>query len=221
VGGAINNGGLVLAWAGEALAPELGQYPENELLEQAAAVPPGCGGLIMLPYLQGERAPRWSSLPRGAYIGLARDHHRGHLVRAALEGVCQQLRLVLQAMRAAGNDVREIRATGGFARSSLWRQMLADVLDMPIWFPAGHEGSSFGAALLGMEALGMVPSIDVSADLVQLSDPVMPNPAAAATYTCLQPVFAQLYDALVPTFTSLRTLAPKLPLPPPPTTSSE
>ena len=61
-------------------------------------------------------------------------------------------------MRDAGNEVHEIRATGGFARSALWRQMLADVLGMPVGYPAGHEGSAFGAALLGMQALGMVDS---------------------------------------------------------------
>ena len=135
VGGAVNNGGLVLDWCGDALAPELDKGHEDELLRQAGAVPPGSGGLIMLPYLQSERAPHWSSFPSGAYIGLTREHRRGHLIRAALEGVCQQLALVVESVRGAGNDVREIRATGGFARSALWRQMLADVLGMPIGLP--------------------------------------------------------------------------------------
>ena len=80
----------------------------------------------MLPYLLSERAPHWSPLPRGAYVGLTRAHRREHLVRAALEGVCQQLALVLASIRDAGNEVREVRATGGFARSALWRQMLAE-----------------------------------------------------------------------------------------------
>jgi gluconokinase len=212
VGGAINNGGVVLDWAGEALAPDLGGESEEALLELAAQAPVGSGGLIMLPYLLSERAPHWSSLPRGAYIGLTREHRRPHLVRAALEGVCQQLALVLQSMRAAGNEVREVRATGGFARSALWRQMLADVLGMEIKFTTAHEGSSFGAALLGMQALGMVPSIDVAADLVQVERTVRPRAAAAATYASLLPVFSELYGALAPTFVSLRRLAPSLPV---------
>jgi gluconokinase len=212
VGGAINNGGLVLNWAGEALAPDLGDDPYEALLDLAASVPAGCGGLIMLPYLQSERAPHWSSLPRGVYIGLTREHRREHLVRAALEGVCQQLATVLNSVRAAGNEVREIRATGGFSRSPLWRQMLADVLGLDVGFPAGHEGSSFGAALLGMQALGMIESIDIAADLVQIEQTVHPDPAAAAVYAELRPVFIELYNALVPAFTSLRRLAPGLPL---------
>jgi gluconokinase len=212
VGGAINNGGLVLEWAGDALAPELGDGREEALLALAADVPAGCGGLIMLPYLLSERAPHWSSIPRGAYIGLTREHRREHLLRAALEGVCQQLAVVLNSMRAAGNEVREIRATGGFARSPLWRQMLADVLGRDVGFPAGHEGSSFGAALLGMQALGLIESIDIAADLIKITETVRPDPAAAGVYAQLQPVFVELYNALVPTFTSLRRLSPSLAL---------
>ncbi|MFG3703953.1 gluconokinase [Micromonospora sp. NPDC047670] len=216
VGGAINNGGIVLDWLGDALAPELGEHAEEELLALAAEAPVGSGGLIMLPYLLNERAPHWSALPRGAYVGLTHGHRRAHLVRAGLEGVCQQLALVLASVRAAGNEVREIRASGGFARSPLWRQMLADVLGMPVGFPAGREGSSFGAALLGMEALGLVASIDVAADLVHIEQTARPAPAAAATYAGLLPLFSELYAALVPTFTSLRRLAPGLPPEPPP-----
>jgi gluconokinase len=211
VGGAINNGGVVLQWAGDALAPDLGDQPEEALLALAGSVPAGSGGLVMLPYLLGERAPHWSSLPRGAYVGLTREHRRGHLVRAALEGVCQQLALVLVSMRAAGNEVRQVRATGGFARSPLWRQMLADVLGIDVAFTAASEGSSFGAALLGMQALGLVESIDVAADLVQVESTVQPEPAAAATYAALAPMFAELYDALTPAFRTLRRLEPGLP----------
>ncbi|MFD2764243.1 gluconokinase [Micromonospora eburnea] len=220
VGGAINNGGIVLEWAGEALAPELGEHAEEQLLDLAAHAPVGSGGLIMLPYLLSERAPHWSAVPRGAYVGLSRGHRREHLVRAALEGVCQQLALVLASVRAAGNEVREIRASGGFARGRVWRQILADVLGMPVRFPAGHQGSSFGAALLGMQALGLIESIDVAADLVKIDETVRPDPASAATYAALLPLFSELYEALVPTYASLRRLAPSLPPEPPPTTAA-
>jgi gluconokinase len=206
VGGSINNGGVVLEWAGAALAPDLGEHPEKELLALAAEVPAGSEGLVMLPYLMSERAPHWSAVPRGAYVGLRRVHGRGHLVRAALEGVCQQLGLVLASLREAGNEVREVRATGGFARSELWRQMLADVLGMPVGFPAGDQGSAFGAALVGLEALGMISSIDLAADVLELRDRCEPDPIAAARYEELRPVFAGLYDALMPTFRLLRGL---------------
>ncbi len=208
VGGALNNGGVVLGWAHDALAPELGEDAPALLGELAATAPPGAGGLLMLPYLLGERAPHWSSLPRGAYVGLTRAHRREHLVRAALEGVCLQLALVLDSIESAVVDVREIRATGGFARSPFWRQLLADVLGMPVEFPAGHDGSSFGAALLGMEALGLVDSIDRAADLVQVESTTTPDAGDARLYAELRPVFGRLFDALTPAFEDLRRLAP-------------
>jgi gluconokinase len=215
VGGAINNGGVVLQWVQEALAPELAAHSEAELLDVAAHAPPGSEALIMLPYLLGERAPHWSPVPRGAYVGLTRAHRREHLVRAALEGVCQQLALVLQSLRDAGSAVREVRATGGFARSRLWRQMLCDVLGLPIGFPKGREGSGFGAALLGMEALGL-GSIDRAAQLIRIDEVLQPDRSAAATYAAMRPTFAGLYDALGPTFEALRRLD-KAPHPQPPT----
>jgi gluconokinase len=209
VGGAINNGGVVLQWAADALAPDLGggEHAAEALVELAARAPAGSAGLLMLPYLLSERAPHWSPLPRGAYVGLTRAHRREHLVRAALEGVCQQLALVLASLRDAGSAVREVRATGGFARSSLWRSILASALGMPVGFPSGHEGSAFGAALLGMEALGIVESIGVAADLVRIEDVVEPDADDAATYAAQLPTFAALYDALEPAFRSLQTLA--------------
>ena len=202
VGGAINNGGVVLDWVADALAPDLGDHAQGELLELAGQVPAGSEGLVMLPYLLSERAPHWSAVPRGAYVGLMRHHGRGHLVRAAVEGVCQQLAVVLASVRDAGNEIREVRATGGFARSTLWRQMLTDALGTDVGFPESREGSAFGAALLGMQALGLVESIEVAADLVQIDEVCHPGPDAAA-YELQRPVFSALYDALEPAFRAL------------------
>jgi gluconokinase len=190
VGGAINNGGVVLEWLGRAIAPELGA---REVLASAAQAPAGSEGLVMLPYLLGERAPQWSTTARGAYVGLTHRHGRPHLVRAALEGVCLQLALVLAALRDLG-EVSEVRATGGFARSALWRQMLADVFGLPIGFAANPEGSAFGAALLAMDALGLVQSIDRGADIMPVDEVVTPDPEAAAIYAELLPRFAELAD---------------------------
>ncbi|MDX6727308.1 MAG: gluconokinase [Baekduia sp.] len=215
VGGAVNNGGVVLQWAGDALAPDLGHHAEEELLALAAQAPAGSDGLLMLPYLLSERAPHWNTLPRGAYVGLTRAHRRPHLVRAALEGVCQQLALVLASLRDAGNAVREIRATGGFARSDLWRQMLCDTLGQDVGFTEGHEGSGFGAALLGMEALGVVASIDRAADLITMDEVHHPDPGAAAVYAAALPTFDALFEALTPAFTALRDLS-RTPRPDPP-----
>ncbi|MGZ4187836.1 MAG: gluconokinase [Solirubrobacteraceae bacterium] len=203
IGGAINNGGSVLEWLGRTL----GETEPERLLAPAAAVPPGSDGLVMLPYLLGERAPHWSTLPRGAYVGLKHSHGRGHLVRAALEGVCQQLALVYDSMRDAGNEPREVRATGGFTRSPLWRQILCDVLGVPIGFAAGEQGTAFGAALLGMAALGAVESVDIAAATVRITDEITPDPQAVSMYRRQRPLFAGLYGELEPAFRRLRALA--------------
>jgi gluconokinase len=102
-----------------------------------------------------------------------------------------------------------VRATGGFARSEFWRQLLADVLGMPVDFPAGHEGSSFGAALLGMEALELVGSIDLAADLVRVESTLTPDDGTKRLYDDVRPVFGRLFDALTPAFEDLRRLAPE------------
>lgn len=195
VGGAINNGGNVLRWLGEVVGGDLSD-PDSDLPRMAADVPPGAEGMLILPYLSGERAPHWSGSPHGAFLGLTQRHTRAHLVRAALEGVCLQLGLVLEAMRGAGLKLTELRATGGFARSPFWRQLLADVLDTPIGFAEGEQGSAAGAALLGHVALGHLRSVDEAAAAVHITEVVRPNPDTARFYRRLLPAFATTGDAV-------------------------
>ncbi len=203
VGGAVNNGGVVLEWAADALAPELTHDRERTLLELAAAVAPGSDGLLMLPNLLGERTPGPGGVTSGAYVGLRRHHGRGHLVRAALEGVCQQLALVLDAIRAAGHDVHEVHATGGFTAGALWPQILADTLALPVVVPAEGEGSARGAALVGLQALGFP---QVKAD--DAARTLAPDPAAGRVYARIRPVIRDLAAALGPVDATLH--------PPPP-----
>jgi gluconokinase len=203
VGGAISNGGAVLDWAGKALASDLDANDKEQLIALAAQAPPGSDGLLMLPYLMSERAPHWSALARGVYIGLNRGHRRPHLIRAALEGVCQQLALVLEAVREAGYQVREIRATGGFLRGHILRSLLTDVLGVDVSFTAATEGSAFGAALLGMRALGLIDSLELAADLVPVVETIHPNGEHAALYRRQRAVFDALFDTLTPAFQAL------------------
>jgi gluconokinase len=206
VGGAVSNGGVVLEWAGQALGPEVAPGREALLLALAEQAPPGSDGLLMLPYLLSERAPHWSALARGAYVGLTRAHRRPHLVRAALEGVCQQLALVIEAVRAAGNEIREIRATGGFLRDAFTRQLLTDVVGSEIGFASATEGSAFGAALLGMQALGLIETVEMAARLVPIDETRSPDRANAALYRRQRAIFDDLYPALEPAFRALHDL---------------
>jgi gluconokinase len=137
-------------------------------------------------------------------VGLDHSHGRGHLVRAALEGVCQQLALVLASMRAAGNEVLEVRATGGFARGPLWRQLLSDVLGMPIRFAELEQGAAFGAALLGMQTLGVIGSIELVSTMVRVTNETRPDPEAVSVYERQRPLFTDLHTELAPAFRRLR-----------------
>ncbi|MDO9409729.1 gluconokinase [Patulibacter sp.] len=206
-GGAISNGGSVLRWVGDALAPDLGSGAEDALLALASDVPAGSDGLVLLPSLLAERAPTWRGDARGAYVGLTAGHGRGHLVRAAVEGVCLQLALVLESLREAGHAVDELRATGGFARSPFWRQLLADVLGLPVGFPQQHDGSALGAAVVGMHALRLVDDADDLAGRIAIAETRVPDPATAGRYAALLPVFAGLQDALEPGLRDLRRLS--------------
>ena len=197
-GGATNGGGIVLEWLREAVAPDLGT-PEA-VLDAAAQAPPGSDGLLFLPHIVGERAPEWLGGARGAYLGLTRAHGRAHLLRAAIEGTCLQLAVVLATLAPATGSVR---ATGGFARSDLWRAILAAALDRPVGFASSAEGSGFGAALLGMTALDIVDSLDSAADLVRITHTEEPERRAAAAYARVLPAFAAAPDAVAPIVQSL------------------
>lgn len=200
-GGATNGGGVVLDWLREAVAPDLATA--TAVLDAAAHAPPGSNGLIFLPHLLGERAPRWLPGARGAYLGLTRSHGRADLLRAAIEGTCLALAGVLATVGACG-ALGDVRATGGFARNPLWRGILAAALGRPIGFAASAEGSALGAALLGMTALGMLGSLDDAAALVAVTDVEEPDPAAAEVYARMLPAFAAAQDAVAPIVQALR-----------------
>jgi gluconokinase len=204
LGGAVNNGGSVVRWAALALAAADGPPPRGEdadaldaqLLEEAAQVPPGSAGLLCLPYLLGERAPWWRPGLTGAYLGLRRDHRRPHLVRAAVEGVCQQLALVREALDDVGCDLRQVHATGGAVASPLWTGVLAAALDRPVSIAASPEGTGLGACLLGLHALGELSDLDAATQLVQVGATIEPEPGAAATYARTRPLVEQAVGAL-------------------------
>src|SRR5690606_26248701 len=168
---------------------------------------PGSNGLLALPYLLGERAPWWRSGLSGAYLGLRRDHGRGHLVRAAVEGVAQQLALILAAVTAAGVNVTEIRATGGALTHELWSTVLASALGMPLKQAPSSGGTAVGAALLGHHALGALDDLDQVAEIVTLERQTAPDPHAAEVYRRMRPLVKQAVDDLDELFTALEEYA--------------
>lgn len=162
IGGPSNNGGLVLQWVAEQLFAEETRHCDRqskefyeELLQLAEKVPPGSEGLLFLPYLTGERAPIWDAYARGVYFGLSLRHQKKHMLRSALEGVIFQIAVIASLLEGISGRPKEIVASGGFARSPLWCQILADVRGIPVIVPESVESSGWGAAKLGMYAMGV------------------------------------------------------------------
>ncbi|HLV36967.1 MAG TPA: xylulokinase, partial [Spirillospora sp.] len=135
-----------LQWFRDTLAPG---ESFDDLLAPAEAIPPGSDGLLFLPYLTGERTPHPDPLARGAFVGLTVRHTRAHLARAVLEGVAFGLKDGFNLIAEAGLPSHiEVRVSGGGARSTLWKQILADVLGATLVSTNSTEGAAYGAALL-------------------------------------------------------------------------
>ncbi|MGE5673150.1 MAG: gluconokinase [Mycobacterium leprae] len=204
VGGAISNGGIVLRWfrdnfaeAEQAVARRLGKDPYDLITEYAAKVAPGSDGLLFLPFLSGERAPYWNANARGVLFGLALHHTKQHIARATLESAIYAMHSVHLALAEQAGRAVEIRATGGFARSPFWLQIMADVFGREVVVAESHESSCLGAAVLTMVALGLAPSLDVVHQMVKTRERRTPDMAAHATYSELFNLYSQVYENTV------------------------
>lgn len=190
-----------LKWLRDELAPDSSW---DALTALAADIPPGAEGLIFLPYLSGERTPYADPLARGAFIGLTVRHGLGHMVRAVLEGVAFSLRDVFALVsQTAPDPLRELRASGGGTNSALWRQIIADVLGVPLSLTRTAEGVATGGAILGAVAAGWYPTVEAACEaMVEVTSTTQPGPDAGA-YDRAYAVFRSLYPALKDTFAEL------------------
>lgn len=180
----------------------------EKLGQLATGAPPGSEGLIFLPYLSGERSPHLDPEARGAFVGLSSRHSTAHLTRAVMEGVAFSLKDSLTIMSGLGVAVTEIRATGGGARSDLWRQMLADILGCRIVRTTADQGPAYGAALLGGIAAGVYSDVEQAcAGITLRPDANEPDPASASIYEDYYPAYRDLYPANVSAMHKLSELA--------------
>jgi gluconokinase len=159
-GGASNNGAVVIQWLKESLLQTSESY--EELLGLAENISLADDNLFFVPYILGERAPVWNSEARGIFCGLSIDHTKAHLVRAAMEGITFNLYTIARLLMKS-TPVKSIYATGGFAESSFWLQMLADIFNCKVLVSGNLESSALGAVMAGVKALkmplGIHPSI--------------------------------------------------------------
>lgn len=210
IGGPVNNGGMILRWLRDELCQEeveearrKGIDPYNIMTEKMTKIRPGSEGLLFHPYLSGERAPSWNANARGSFYGLAIHHKREHMMRAVLEGINMNLYMVLLALEEVIGIPERIHATGGFAKSSVWRQMMANIFNQEVHIPQTVEGACLGAAVLGRYAIGEIDDLTEVKHMVETQEINVPEKDEVAVYEELMPLYIRLsrlfeqeYDAI-------------------------
>jgi xylulokinase len=179
--------GSLIGW----LQSVTGGAPFDELMAEAAEVPPGSEGLLVLPYLAGERTPVFDPQARGVVAGLTLRHGRGHLFRAAYEGISFGIRQILERFDDAHTGTRTV-AVGGGLRSPVWAQAVSDITGRPQLVPEQAIGASYGDALLAAIGTGLVAR---DTDWARIEREITPNPANRARYDDLYTTWRELYPA--------------------------
>jgi xylulokinase len=178
--------GLITTWLADLSGDDLGR-----LAQEAAAVPAGSDGLVLLPYFAGERTPLFDPRARGTWLGLTLHHTRAHLYRSVLEGVAMGARHNFEAMTEAGATPRRLVAVGGGTRGNLWTRITSDVTGVPQDIPVTTIGASYGDARMAADARG----VDTG-DWNPVGDRIEPDPSAAELYDELYGVYRRTYEAL-------------------------
>ena len=207
--------GLSLHWFRDNFCKEemvaadgIGKDPYFLMDQEAARVPIGANHLIYMPYLMGERSPKLDPNARGVFFGLSAIHTKHDMLRAVLEGVIYSQRECLDILRGMGVVSSEMLACGGGGTSPLWRQMMADVYNLPVRTSSSKEGPALGAAILAGVAAGVYESVPAACrKLVKASDPQPPIAENHDKYEPFYQLYCKLYPAMKDCFAQLQTAA--------------
>jgi len=177
-------------------------YPA--MIEEAQKVPAGSENLFFLPYLTGERCPHPDPDARGCFIGLTPRHGRAHLIRSVIEGITFGMREQVEIFRSMGIPVKQVRASGGGARSAFWRQLQADMYAAPVVTINVAEGAALGAAILAAVGVGDYASVpEATGAVIQERDKAVPQKGSSRRYAAGAVRFGELYPALRKIFSEL------------------
>lgn len=180
-----------------AAADPMGVDPYTLLTAQAAEAPAGSEGLFFLPYLTGERTPHADPDARGAWVGLSLRHGRPHLVRSVMEGATFAMRDCLEIIKGMNIPVREIRLSGGGARSEFWRQMQADIYGQKVVTINASEGPAYGVALLAAAGTGAYKDVvEACSATISVVTTTKADATAKKTYNAAHAIYQQLYGSL-------------------------
>lgn len=197
----LRGGVFTLAWFIDRFAADLRGAtlsPEEVLEAAAASLPPGAGGLMLVPYWNTVMSPYWDPAASGIVIGWTGAHGREHLYRAILEGIAYEQRLVGDAMmEAVGQRFTEYVTMGGGSRSPLWRQIIADVTGVPVLRSTSTEATCLGAGILAATAAGWYADVvSAAAAMTATAEACTPQPGPQARYDRL---YREVYRPLFPT----------------------
>lgn len=186
------------------LATRRGADPYQVINSEANAVAPGSDGLLFTPYLAGERTPHADANARACFVGMTNSHSRGHLARAVMEGVAMSLRESMEIIKGLKVPVREMRLSGGGAKSNLWKQIFADVMDQSACTINAEQGPAYGVALLAAVGSGQYKNIEEACKAtIEVVKKTPPKRPAVKVYDKMFPVYQSLYTSLKTTFDSI------------------
>jgi len=185
----------------------LGKDVYDLINEEAERVPVGSEGLLILPYLMGERTPIWDVYARGVIFGLSLHHTRGHLVRAMMEAVAYALYDSFTMIQETGIDIHSpIVLNEGGAKSRLWRRIITDVFNRPTVMVENRVGAPYGDALLAGIAIGMFKDYSIAREKASYVHPMEPDNAAHARYMDYFKLYKRLYSDVKDDFRALAEL---------------
>lgn len=199
--GCMASSGSALNWLAGLIAPQAGEArPHAELDALAAAIAPGCDGLVCLPYFLGEKTPIHDPLARGCFVGLSLSHTQAHLWRAMLEAVAFGFRHHIDVLREIGHMPARYVASDGGSRSAVWMQITADIIGAPVSVLDNAHGSSVGAAFVAAIGTGLARDWSEVASLSRTGRVFTPDPATHAAYADAYKRYRELYGVLTPYF---------------------
>ncbi|MFT7586834.1 MAG: xylulokinase [Cellvibrionaceae bacterium] len=194
-----------LRWHHDNHAPNLSY---DAFVEPTDVIQAGSNGLLFLPYLTGERTPYPDPLARGAFVGLTVQHTQAHMTRAVMEGVAFGMRDMFELMKDVGlSNVSQIRVSGGGSKSLIWRQIMADVLNVELVTVNTAEGAAFGAALLAAVGAGHWGNVETAtAEVIRVTGSTRPKSENVPIYDDYHQIYRTLYPILKQSSKSLSEL---------------
>ena len=194
--------------ATEKIVPGFSAYESME--KQAEPVPIGCDGLVVLPYLMGERTPLWDVNARGVVFGLSLHHTKAHLVRATMEGVAFAMYESFQIIQKRSSKVNfPIVLNEGGTRNRLWRRIITDVFNVPTVFVRSRIGAPMGDAILAGVAIGVYKDFSIARAKAEYVDPMEPVAEHHERYMEYYRLFGSLYHKLKQDFEQLSRIRAK------------